>query len=79
MTNNKLSKEALEQLDFLNGYEIHSLKYEGYVGIEGNKLHIRHQSIPHYDKTITLRTSQQVHDLWEEYIQWRDSYRLWYL
>tara|TARA_E500000178_G_C16506739_1_gene524053 strand:- start:22 stop:252 length:231 start_codon:yes stop_codon:yes gene_type:complete len=67
MTNNKLNKLALEQLEFLNGYEIHSLQYEGCVGVEGNKLYI-----PHYDKIITLTTSQQVHDLWEEYLFQKD-------
>ena len=62
--NNKMTKKALEQLEVMNGCEVNSLTYEGIVGIEGNKLHI-----PHLQKTIKITTSEQVQELYNDFIE----------
>lgn len=55
-----LSNKAKENLKCLNGSEIRSLNYEGYVYVEGTKVY-------HYGEQIdTLDTEEKIQALFDE-------------
>jgi hypothetical protein len=55
-----LSVKAQEKLDFMNGYEVLSLKYEGCVAIKKDKVISRGEVID------TLNTNAKVNSIYRE-------------
>lgn len=63
----KITKTNKERLQFLNGVEIHSLKYAGVIGIrkDYNNTHY----VMQYGKIIDrLTTNNKINNIWDEYI-----------
>ena len=60
---NQLLNDTKEKLSLMNGCEVHSITYEGCVGIEGNKVYRSGEVID------TLNTSDKVNNLWDEYVR----------